>query len=221
MIDMSQMTAGKLALWSELRLTSRHLARSVLQAWLPSVVSLGSLWLLGFPGLGYFQMQQALLNSFGDEEGISRWVPITASVLAVALLGITLSAWSMRLMPSFYAEGQRADMRLLAIVLVIGMGPAAGFAACTMGIASLSDIDPQLRLFARVVAGAILLTSLFCEVIYYRLSVHQRRHRSRNFLRLFPLLLFCILLIVFTSDSENAITIARGLGPVALFAIAL
>jgi hypothetical protein len=218
---MAHTSSGFWSLPSRLRHEGRRIIRGVVNAWFPELVSLGSLWVLASPGVAYFQVQQALLNTLGGEGDTVRWISITTAIASIALLAITLSAWSTRLIPNFYGNGPRADASLLLLVLFIGMGPVLGFALCVTGIASLPDVDPQLRSNALKIAAAVFLAGFLSQVLYYWLSLHPHRGQSRNVLRYFPLALYLVLLLIFTCASAGTVAFARALGPVALFAVAL
>ena len=218
---MDQAATQSQSVFRRVRLQTRYILHALRHAWLPALVSAGSLWLLGLPGLAYFQVQQALLNTLSENTDIASWLPIIGSVASIILLAITLSAWSARLIPNFYGSGQRSDVRLLGLVLLIGMGPPIGFALCTWSIAALPDQGSGLQSAARKTAAAIIVVGALSQLLYYWLALHQRRRRSRNILRYLPLALYLILFGTFLGNTPTTVAIARGLGPVALFAIAL
>lgn len=205
----------------QIRLEGRRFLRACLQTWLPALISLCSLAMLGFPGLAYFQVQQALFNYLESDAGTTHWSPLVAAVVSIGLLAITLSAWSTRLIPNFYLNGRCAKTKFLILVLLIGMGPVAGFALSAYSIASLPDVELHTKTNAELVALSILLVGILAQISYYWLLLRQQRHRSRQMIRLVPFALYLTLFIIFSFDTPGTIAFARTLGPVALFGIAL
>jgi hypothetical protein len=214
---------SRLAQIGNSRLASRvrFIGRAIRHAWFPVLISVGSFWLLGLPGLAFFQVQQTVVNTLFGLHQLVGFLPVAGSVAAVGMLAITLSAWSTRLIPNFYRAGDSADTCLLVLVIVIGMGPPLGFALCAMSVAGLADLEGGVGRAGRILAASVAIAGLLAQVLYYRLALHRRLAGSRKVLRLLPLGLYLLLLLVFASESSGRVAFARTLGPVTLFAVAL
>lgn len=145
---------------SRLAFKVRCIGRAIRHAWFPVLISVGSFWLLGFPGLAFFQVQQTLVNTLFGPDHFVGCLPVAGSVAAVGMLAITLSAWSTRLIPNFYRAGDHANMSLLVLVMVIGMGPPLGFALCAMSVAALPDVEASLGRAGQVLAASVALAGL-------------------------------------------------------------
>jgi hypothetical protein len=199
---------------------------AVFDVWFPALLSLTSLWLLGFPGLAFSQFREAMLTYTLRGDKSLGWSEIAASLLAMAVFATTLAAWSTRLTRKDATDDSEAPpLGMSVMAFAIGMGPIVGFCLCTFNIARLGELDGATKMMAAWLTAAAAAVGVLSQYLYVRLHRQKGIGSLREALLATPFALFAVFLLVFgfttRSQTFDGVTVARYIGPVALFGFGL